>query len=182
MRKEGWKIVHSDNASSRDLSKDRTLLALHFLLNDLAIKYNIDYEQIFHALSAKESDALPCFVPMEIYTDRPLGVLEATVKFLRVERGMSFNQIAKLLNRDNRTIWSSYHNAIGKSRKRFSPKTKIPVPLDIFSDRKLGLLEALCVYLKDQKNMTYHDIGTALKRNERTIWTSYKHARRKMDE
>jgi hypothetical protein len=53
-------------------------------------------------------------LPITIFTNRKLGMLESAVVYLSEEKKLSFNQIAKLLNRDNRTIWSTYHKARGK--------------------------------------------------------------------
>ena len=53
-------------------------------------------------------------LPITIFTNRKLGMLESAVVYLSEEKKLSFNQIAKLLNRDNRTIWSTYHKASGK--------------------------------------------------------------------
>ena len=51
-----------------------------------------------------------------------------------------------------------------------------PVPTRIFVDRTLSVLEALTEYLKESKNMTYHEIAVLLNRDDRTIWTCYHRA------
>ncbi len=48
-----------------------------------------------------------------------------------------------------------------------------PIPTHIFVDRTLSVLEALTEYLKESKNMTYHEIAVLLDRDDRTIWTCY---------
>jgi hypothetical protein len=53
------------------------------------------------------------------------------------------------------------------------------VPLDLFSQREVGLLESLVEYLKEERNMTYHEIALLLNRDDRTIWTTYKQVKRK---
>lgn len=55
----------------------------------------------------------------------------------------------------------------------------IRIPVTLFSDRSKGVLEILVQYLKDQENMTYHQIAVLLNRNDRTIWTAYKQAQKK---
>ena len=52
-------------------------------------------------------------------------------------------------------------------------------PIELFSQREIGLLESLVEYLKEHQNMTYHEIAVMLNRNDRTIWTAYKQAKRK---
>lgn len=50
-------------------------------------------------------------IPSYVFRDRTLKPLEAIVEFLREHQGLTIHQIAKLLNRDDRTIWTVYHRA-----------------------------------------------------------------------
>ena len=54
-----------------------------------------------------------------------------------------------------------------------------PLPTFIFRDRKVAVLEAIVEYLKDEKKLTYHEIAVMLNRDDRTIWTCYKRAKKK---
>jgi len=49
------------------------------------------------------------------------------------------------------------------------------IPVTIFS-KKLGALESLAKYMKENLGMTYHEIAQVTARNDRTIWASYKKA------
>ncbi len=60
-----------------------------------------------------------------------------------------------------------------------SPVDYLDIPSYILKDRTLKVLESIVEYLKDQRGLTYREIGTLLNRNERTIWTVYQRARRK---
>jgi hypothetical protein len=53
------------------------------------------------------------------------------------------------------------------------------VPIDLFSQRDVGLLESLVEYLKEHRNMTYHEMAVLLNRNDRTIWTAYNQVKKK---
>lgn len=53
------------------------------------------------------------------------------------------------------------------------------IPSFVFRDRSVAVLEALVEYLKDNKGMSYHEIGLLLNRNERTIWTVYDRVKKK---
>lgn len=55
----------------------------------------------------------------------------------------------------------------------------ILIPSSIFKDRKLKVLEILVEWLKDEKNLSYHEIAVLLNRNDRTIWTVYNRAKKK---
>ena len=47
-------------------------------------------------------------IPSYIFKDRSLSVLEAIVKYLKEERMLSYHEIAVLLKRNDRTIWTVY--------------------------------------------------------------------------
>jgi len=56
---------------------------------------------------------------------------------------------------------------------------EVDIPTYIFQDRTLSVLEAISEYLKDSKNLTYHEIAVLLNRDDRTIWTCYNRAKAK---
>ena len=55
-------------------------------------------------------------IPTSIFRDRTLSVLEAIVEYLREHHHLNYHQIAKLLNRDDRTIWTVYRRAKQKRK------------------------------------------------------------------
>jgi len=61
------------------------------------------------------------------------------------------------------------------------PKTVNTIPLEILNNRNLGMLESISIYLKDEKDMTYSQIAKVLKRDDRTIWTSYNKGKNKLE-
>jgi len=56
---------------------------------------------------------------------------------------------------------------------------EIVLPISIFNE-KLGMLEASSLYLKDKLNLSFNDIAKLLKRDYKTIWTSYNKAKKKI--
>ncbi len=56
-------------------------------------------------------------VPLSIFRDRSLSVLEVLVEFLKNDMELSYHEIAVMLNRDDRTIWTVY-NRVQKKRKK----------------------------------------------------------------
>ena len=56
-------------------------------------------------------DKLEVFVPTSVFRNRKLKVLEALVKYLKEQQGMRYSDIARLLNRDPRTVWTVYQKA-----------------------------------------------------------------------
>ena len=57
-------------------------------------------------------------IPLSILQDRAVAVLEAIVEYLREEKDLRYSEIAELLNRDQRTIWTVYSRAKTKRKKR----------------------------------------------------------------
>lgn len=70
------------------------------------------------ARKRKESDvpSSHVLIPTSVFRDRTLKVLESLVEYLKESEGLTYHQIAKLLNRDDRTIWTVYQRA-KKKRK-----------------------------------------------------------------
>ncbi|MBU1111241.1 MAG: sigma-70 region 4 domain-containing protein [Nanoarchaeota archaeon] len=59
-------------------------------------------------------------------------------------------------------------------------KSSLAIPTSIFKNRELSVLEALTVHLRDDKGMTYAQIARLLNRDDRTIWTAYNRAMKKL--
>lgn len=57
----------------------------------------------------------PIQVPLSIFKHESLSSLEALVRFLK-GTGMNYAEIARLLNRDQRTVWTAYSRANNKLR------------------------------------------------------------------
>lgn len=129
--------------------------------------------------SVKESGSeIKVFLPISIFSNGTSG-LESISKYLKDAMGFRYCSIAKLLNRDDRTIWGAYKSANEKHHEISFSKESIKIPLSIFCDRKLSVLEALSEYLKDELNMRYCRIAILLNKDPRTIWTVYKRAKKK---
>ena len=63
-------------------------------------------------------------IPLRILQDRNVAVLEAIVEYLKQEKGLKYSEIAKLLNRDQRTIWTVYSRVKKKRRSINTEKQK----------------------------------------------------------
>lgn len=119
------------------------------------------------------------FIPLSLFTQK-LAPLETVVKFLIENCDLSIKNIAILLNRSQKTIWQAYNFSKRKLSKKFTVKPEVYlIPISIFSNRKLSVLESLVSYLKDTQNLKFSQIAVLLNRDQRTIWTSYSRARKK---
>ena len=119
-----------------------------------------------------------------IWFDNSICVLEALVEYLKEKEGLSYAEMGRLLNRDQRNIWTVYSRVRKKREKQqvipiTLPEFPFEVPTSIWHDDKLSVLEALVSYLKDEKELTYHEIGVLLNRDERNVWTVYNRTRKK---
>ena len=56
-------------------------------------------------------------IPTYLFRDRSVAVLEALVEYLKDVKGLTYHEIALMLNRNDRTIWTVYDRA-KKKRKR----------------------------------------------------------------
>jgi hypothetical protein len=110
-------------------------------------------------------------IPLSIFSNRKLGVLEALVKYMKENMGMGYAQISKVLKRDNRTIWATYDNALKKDpmRKEYADQSR-PIPISIFADRSQGVLETLAKHCSTH-GLSNAKIAHLLSRDNRTIWT-----------
>lgn len=151
-------VRNSDNYSNEDL-----LIAIDSLM------------QIY-----KEKQKQQYAIPLSLFSNKKLGILEVAVKFLRENHSLNYHEIAFMINRDDRTIWVTYNDAIKKQKGKLNQKeSKHHIPITIFSDRKLGPLEALTVFLKDQQHLSFNEISVILNRDYRTVWLSYRHGIKK---
>ena len=56
-------------------------------------------------------------LPTPIFKDRSVSVLEAISEYLKDVKGLTYHEIAVLLNRNDRTIWTCYNRALKKRKK-----------------------------------------------------------------
>lgn len=66
----------------------------------------------------KLKDGEKTSVPVFVFRDRSVAVLEALVEYLRDVKGLSYHEIAVLINRDDRTIWTVYNRVKLKRKYR----------------------------------------------------------------
>jgi hypothetical protein len=57
-------------------------------------------------------------IPSSIFRDRHRAPLESISEYLKDKLGMSYHEIAVLLNRDDRTIWTCYNRAKKKQAEQ----------------------------------------------------------------
>ena len=125
--------------------------------------------------NASKSNAL--VVPNTIFFDDKLAILEAIVLYLKEVKELNYKEIGDALERDQRNIWTVYSRVRKKQPKHVSEKPSLLIPVSILKDRLLSGFEVIVEYLKEEKNLSFHEIGSLLHRDERNIWTVYHRAK-----
>ncbi|MBU2496919.1 MAG: hypothetical protein KJ767_02580, partial [Nanoarchaeota archaeon] len=139
----------------------------------LKAKYKLSKEELIKVIT-KEIE-----IPITIFS-KELGALETVVKYMKENLGMNYSEIALMLDRDARTIWTAYKKAIEKQKQKIKEKkAEILLPISIFKDRRLTILESIVIYLKSE-GLTYGEIAKVLDRDQRNIWTVHSRAVRKI--
>lgn len=147
---------------------DRRLLEMRAILKELKVAYGMNPEQVKAALGEGP------VVPITLYTDREVGIMELTVKYLRENSGFSLSYIARIMGRDPRTVWALYSTATKKRPEALAPElTEFLIPVSVFMDRDKGALQAIVTYLKDRQGLRFSEIGRLMNRDPRIVCTVY---------
>lgn len=119
-------------------------------------------------------------IPCSVFRQGNSG-LESIIKYLKEEKKLSYVEISKILNRDQRTIWTTYNKV--KNKKSLTKATKssknYSFNTSIIQSRELSVLESVSFYLKN-KNLSLKEISQELGRNSKTIWTALNRAEKKL--
>lgn len=116
-------------------------------------------------------------VPLSIFSTN-LAPLEALVKYLIETRKMPTSLVAKRLNRNFKTIWTTYNNV--KRRELKLAYSEYIIPLSIFSKHGLSVSESLVKYMHEEFKIGLSDISRLMNRNLKTVWTCYNRSQAKI--
>ena len=176
-------IAFGSGAKRRKIKKDKLVKAIALITEDLQVKYSLTKQETIQLLTEelKEKYSLENenievekenSVPLEIFATE-LGFLESLCKYLHEKENLRYSEIAELTLRDERTVWAACHKAKEKHESPITTHSKSQmIPLNIFRNRQNTIFESLVKYLKE-KGMTYSQIATQLKRDQRNIRTVY---------
>ncbi len=118
-------------------------------------------------------------IPISVLATKKLGAFEATVKYLKEDRGWKNNRIAGILNRSQQAVWTSYSNSKNKHRARLVLKTSDnDIPLRLLSGKE-SILRTAIIYLHEQQSISFSEIAQLLNRDKKTIWATYNRRLRK---
>ncbi|MBI3035363.1 hypothetical protein HYY71_03500 [Candidatus Woesearchaeota archaeon] len=153
------------------LSKDDKVELIAYFIDELKRLHNISQQDILGKREIR--------VPVGVFENECLSSLEAVVKYLKEELKLKFSKIGKMLNRSNKTIWTTYHNAVKKMPSSFGLLSRgIMIPVSAFSNRSFSTLESVVMFLKDI-DYSNHEIALMLRLDDSTIWTVYDRVKKK---
>ena len=168
-------FLEKESALEAEEAKEISKKFISFLEKE----YKLGLEE-FKEIISRAKKKVEIRIPVSIFDNEELSILEAVCKYLKEGLKLRFHQIALLLNRNDRTIWVTYNNSLKKRKEKLSlKKSEISIPISLLKNRKLTVFEIIALYLKDNYRLNYHQISVLLKRDERNIWTTYQRARKK---
>jgi DNA-directed RNA polymerase specialized sigma24 family protein len=122
------------------------------------------------------------FIPIDVLKGN--SSLQAIVVYLKDYQKIAFSSIARMLNRNDRTIWATYHQALRADSVKIPPVSihheLLFIPINIFYTRKTSVLESIVLYLKNEEGLSFNEISNLLGKNYRTIWTVYRRGLQKI--
>lgn len=139
------------------------------------IIYASQHELLLPSVSPRlVSDEEPS-LPLSIFSTR-LSALQAIVRYLHETRHLSFSEIAALLNRSQKTVWTTYQAA--RDEPFDYDAYVLSIPIARFSSRALAPLETIVAYLVEL-GFSNVDAARLLRLDPRTTWTVKRRAQRK---
>jgi hypothetical protein len=164
-------------AKNKETQSNESSNPLNRSVAGLCRKLNITEKALLEQLKTREAQTQ---IPTSIFSNEKLSGLELISKYLIENCGLQFAEAGRILNRDSRTVWTSYQSASRKHIGRLSvPASKYFFPISILSDRKFSVLEAIVTLMKEQLGLTFSEIASELYRDQRNIWTVYNRAKTK---
>ena len=178
-KKDEDKIKITRGWHLKSVKEEKSFQILKLAIDEIKEKYNLASNEILSLIENKPVSK-EILIPVSVFEAEELSALEVVCKYLKEELDLTYNKIALLLNRNNRTIWTTYNNAISKREERlFVKESRFFIPVSVFVDRRFSVLEAIVCYLRDRFKLRYSQIAILLNRDERNIWTVYKRAMKK---
>ena len=178
-KKDILKILEKNFKRKYKISLEQLLI----LETRLETTYGISIKKLLYiARKKKEAEKIKEIkIPIEIFK-QTTSPSESLCKYLKENKNLKFAEISKLINRDQRTIWLNYRNARKKKKEKIQikdAKPELSIPINIFSNRKLSILESLIFYLRE-KQLKNIEIANLLNKDSRNIHTFYKRALNKL--
>jgi hypothetical protein len=144
-----------------------------------------DLKTLFKLMSSDKNKILvrslfdePCGIPISIFRST-LAPLEAVVKYLIENKGITIKIASMLLNRSASSLYTTYNVSKKKMKESFlisqnitnSSSQNIIVPYTLFDNRNHSILETLVTYLRYDCGMKLCEIALVLSKSYSTVKT-----------
>ena len=149
------------------------------LILEVEKKHKINFNETINILKNRNTDQKKRLLPFSIFNNTKLSALETIVKYLKENQKLNYKEIAILLNRNYDPIAITYRNSTKKMPERLDVSSSKKIPLKIFENKKLSILENLVTFLKEKMRFSNHQIAVLVKRDDRTVWTVYQRSLKK---
>lgn len=156
---------------------DRTEISIDIPLLEPRVYSSIKHTDPVEIHSKYASDTDQVLIPLSVFHSK-FSTLQLVVKYLHDAQKLTFNEIADLLNRSYKSIWTTYRSVPEHVKLEIMP-SRINVPTSIFSSRDLSPLEAVVNFLKGF-DLRYSEIALLLRKDQRTVWTVNNRASKKL--
>ena len=159
------------NELKEEYSEEKEII-LNQLIKSVQEEYKVTRREVLDLIKEETVN-----IPISIFL-KELGALESLVRYMKENLGMRYNEIAELLDRDQRTIWTAYKKAVEKHPEKLKVKEpEMTLPLEAIKNKELTVLESVIVFLKE-KGLKFSKIANLLGRDQRNIWTIYSKAKK----
>ena len=139
----------------------------------IKIKEKIGIEELKRIVKTLEEQEKKIMIPVSCFGS-DMGILEATVKYLKENKNLDFKEISKILNRRYTTISNTYAKAKNKKEEKFEKETSdIAIEATALSDRNVSPLYSVIKLLKEAYTMKFSQIAKTLARDQRNIASTY---------
>jgi hypothetical protein len=166
-KKKNQKQNQKENLIVQENSKQRWIEVLKIALTELKENHSASAEEIINIVNKEQ-----LFIPVSIFRrENKIGALESLCKYMKENLNLKFSEIARIISRDERTVWTAYKKATDKKTDRFEIKSEeIFMPLEKFLKEKTALA-SIILFLKDKHTNT--EIARILNRDPRNIHSIY---------
>ncbi len=155
---------------------EQLISAVHLIVTHLKSTGEFSDDEIAKLISTSNEQKIS--IPLELFANESLSSLEIVCKYLKENLHYSYRKIGSLVNRNERTIWTTYRNASAKLPSLFAvEKPHLNFPVSILCNRSYSVLESIILFLDKSKSIS--ETARLLHKPYSTVWLTLKRAKRK---
>ena len=158
------------------LAKTNSKQLLKVLLKKLQEEEQLEIPQLIQVFQEVKQEKT---IPLSIFAKK-LHPAEALCKYLKENEKLSNQEIAKLLGRDQRSVWATYKRAKESNLPPFSKKKELyQIPFSVFQDTRFSFLESAVFYLTEVHRLRTREIAKLLETSRNSVAVLLKRAKLK---